>query len=84
MTLSNAIRQKIVNLADENNISVHKLVMQSGLAYSTVSSFLNNKSDSVTMATILHLCEGANITVKEFFSDPIFKDIDGNKSTRKR
>ena len=84
MTLSNAIRQKIINIANEKNISVHKLVTQAGIPYSTVSSFLNKKSDSVTMATILHLCQGSNITIKEFFSDPIFKNIDGSKSSGKR
>ena len=83
MTLSNAIRQKIINLANENNISVHKLVMQSGIAYSTVSSFLNNKCESITMATLLHLCEGADITVQEFFSDPMFEHIDNIESSEK-
>ena len=80
MTLSNAIKQRVIDLASERNITLHKLSLQSGVPYSTLSSFLNGKCTSITISTLLHLCEGAGITLKEFFDDKIFKTITPDKS----
>ena len=79
MTLSNAIKQRVIDLATERNITLHKLSLQSGVPYSTLSSFLNGKCTSLTISTLLHLCEGADITLKEFFDDKIFQDITPDK-----
>ena len=75
MTFSNAVKQRIINLAAKNNISIHKLSNQAGIPYSTLSSFLNGKCSSITLTTLLHICEGADITIQEFFDDPLFKNV---------
>ena len=46
MQLSEAIRRRIINLADERNITLHKLSLEAGIPYSTLSSFINGKSQS--------------------------------------
>lgn len=46
MQLSEAVRRRIINLADERNITLHKLYLESGISYSTLSSFINGKSQS--------------------------------------
>ena len=74
-TLSNAVKQRIINLASERNITIHKLTLDAGIPYSTMSSFLNGKCDSITLTTLLHICEGTGIDLKEFFNDPLFKNI---------
>lgn len=83
MTLSNAVKQRIINLAVDNNITIHKLSLKSGIAYSTISSFLNGKCTSITLPTLLHICEGSKITLKDFFDDDLFKDVsaDLNRNT---
>ena len=75
MTLSNAVKQRIIGLAAKNNITIHKLALRSGVAYSTISSFLNGKCSSITLTTLLHICEGSNITLMDFFNDDLFKSI---------
>ena len=75
MTLSNAVKQRIVDLASKNKITLHKLALNSGVPYSTLSSFLNGKCTSITLTTLLHICEGAGITIKDFFNDPLFKNV---------
>lgn len=72
MTLSNAIKQRIIDIASKKGITLHKLALQSGVPYSTLSSFLNGKCTSMTLTTLLHICEGANISIKDFFNDPMF------------
>lgn len=79
MTLTNAVKQRIINLASKKKITLHKLALESGVPYSTLSSFLNGKCTSMTLTTLLHICEGAGISIKDFFDDPIFKKVSSNK-----
>lgn len=76
MQLWDAVRQRIINLATKKNITLHKLSLESGISYSTLSSFLNGKSKSPKLVTLLHLCEGLGIELNEFFTDKLFKDVE--------
>ena len=76
MQLSTAVRQRIINLAIEKDITLHQLSLDAGIPYSTLSSFMNGKSNSLTLTTLLHLCEGANINLEDFFKDKLFQDVE--------
>ena len=76
MTLSEATKQRIIDLAKSKNITLHQFAQMSGLQYSTLSSFMNGKCESITLTTLLHICEGAGISVKDFFDDPLFKNVE--------
>lgn len=76
MLLCTAVRQRIINIAKEKNITLHKLALSSGIPYSTLSSFMNGKSNSLTLTTLLHLCEGANMELEDFFKDSLFKEVE--------
>lgn len=78
MQLSKAVRQRIINLTNEQNITLHKLSLNSGISYSTLSSFLNGKSQSPKLVTLLHICEGLGIELNEFFTDKLFENVDGD------
>lgn len=67
MELSQAVKERIINLANVRNISLHKLSLNSGISYSTLNSFMNGKCKSPNLTTILHLCEGFEIELNEFF-----------------
>ncbi len=83
MTLQNAVKQRIINLASSKGITIHKLSLRAGVPYSTVSSFLNGKCTSITLTTLLHICDGSGISLKDFFDDDLFKNVNSslNKST---
>lgn len=76
MTLSKAVKERILKLASERKITLHKLSLESGITYSTLSSFMNGKCKNPNLVTILHLCEGLQIELSEFFADEIFKDVE--------
>ena len=78
MLLCTAVRQRIINIATDEEISLHKLALSSGIPYSTLSSFMNGKSNSLTLTTLLHLCEGAHMELQDFFKDPLFKDVEAD------
>ena len=75
MELSHAVKERIVSLCKSKNITLHKLSLDSGISYSTLSSFMNGKCKTPNLSTVLHICEGLDIDLFEFFQDEIFKDV---------
>lgn len=76
MTLSDAIRIRIKSLLKANNMNIWKLYKATGVSASTLTYFINQKRGLITLKTLLHICEGFNIELKDFFNDPIFKDVE--------
>ena len=76
MKLSNAIRKRIKYYLKEQNINVWNLCKLSGIPCSTISTFMSGKTELIKLDTLLHICEGFNITLGTFFTDPIFDDVE--------
>lgn len=76
MKLNEAISKRILNLCKQNNITVNKLAMLSGLYQSTVNNILLGFSTNPQILTIYRICQGFNITIDEFFKDELFLDIE--------
>ena len=76
MKLSGAVSQKIMKICDEKNISINKLASICCLTQSTVQSLIDGKSKNPKMLTIIRICEGLDIPLKDFFDDPIFDNIE--------
>lgn len=72
MELSNAIRKRIKYYLDKNNMNTWALCKSSGIPCSTISTFMSGKTELIKIDTLLHICEGFNITLSEFFTDDIF------------
>lgn len=76
MTISDALSTKILNICNEKNISVNKLANICGITQSTIDNIVNRKSKNPKTLTIVRICDGLGITMNEFFSDPIFLNLD--------
>lgn len=76
MQLSDAIRKRIKNLLKINNMNIWKLYKATGVSASTLSYFMSGKRELINLKTLLHICEGFGITLKEFFDDPLFIDVE--------
>ena len=72
MRLSYVIRKRIKYYLKEKNMNVWKLCKMSGIPCSTISTFMSGKTELLKIDTLLHICEGFNITLREFFSDEMF------------
>lgn len=75
MQLSDATRKRINFLLKEKNMKLWDLSKTAGISLPTISDFLKNDTKNLRMDTMLHICEGFNITLKEFFDDPLFEDV---------
>ncbi|MEE1047065.1 MAG: helix-turn-helix transcriptional regulator [Clostridia bacterium] len=76
MTTKEAVAQRIIDLCAERNIAVNALANISGVSPSTVYSMLNAKSKNPGVVSIKKLCDGLEISVREFFDSPLFDDTE--------
>ena len=76
MTVSEAVSTKIFNLCDERNITVNKLAYICGITQSTLDNIVNRKSKNPKLLTIIRICDGLEITMHDFFNDPLFLNLD--------
>lgn len=73
MELSDMIGERITDLCKENNLSVNRLASICGLRQSTLSNILNGNSKNPTISSIKTICDGLEISLADFFDDPIFQ-----------
>ena len=76
MTTKEAVAQRIIDLCAERNIAVNARANISGVAPSTIYSMLNAKSKNPGVVSIKKLCDGLEISVREFFDSPLFDDTE--------
>ena len=71
-----AIRNRILELCGERNITLNKIANIAGLPPSSVKNILYGKSKNPKIITIKSLCDGFGITLGEFFSTPEFDELE--------
>ena len=76
MDTKNAVADRIIDLCNQKNIAINALANISGISPSTLYSVLNEKSQNPGIVTIKKLCDGLEISLREFFNDEIFDDIE--------
>ena len=76
MNTKNAVANRIIQLCNETNIAINALANISGISPSTHYSVLNEKSKNPGIVTIKKLCDGLEISLREFFDSDIFDDIE--------
>lgn len=74
MRTKEAVAQRILELCRERNIAVNALANISGVSPSTIYSMLNQKSKNPGVVSIKKICDGLEITVREFFDSPLFDE----------
>lgn len=78
MDLSEAIRIRLKKLIDENNTNGNKLALSSGINRSNINRFLRNQNKSIKIESITLICQSLNISLKDFFDDKVFDDVEVN------
>ena len=76
MRTKEAVAQRILELCSERNIAVNALANISGVSPSTIYSMLNQKSQNPGVVSIKNICDGFEITVRQFFDSPLFDETE--------
>ncbi len=76
MNTKEAIAARIIQLCKERGIAINALANISGVAPSTIYSMLNTKSKNPGVISIKKLCDGLEITVRDFFNTDLFDETE--------
>lgn len=76
MNVRDAVKQRILDLCTINDMTINKLALECGLTQSTLNSIINTGSQNPTIITISKICAGLKITIREFFDDDLFDQIE--------
>lgn len=76
MNTKEAIAARIIQLCREQGIAINALANISGVAPSTIYSMLNTKSKNPGVVSIKKLCDGLEITVRDFFNTDLFDETE--------
>ncbi|MBR3861702.1 MAG: helix-turn-helix transcriptional regulator [Oscillospiraceae bacterium] len=76
MDTISAVRNRILRLCAERNITINKLATLSALPPSSVKNILYGKSNDPKLLTLKKLCDGLDISLGEFFSTEEFDSLE--------
>ena len=71
-----AVANRILQLCSERGIAPNALANLAGISPSTVYSVLNAKSQNPGIVTLKKLCDGLEISLKEFFDADLFDTLE--------
>ena len=71
-----AVRNRILRLCEERNISINRLATLCALPPSSIKNILYGKSQNPKLLTIKLVCDGLDMTLGEFFSTPEFDGLE--------
>ena len=76
MGIKEAVEKRIIELCNERNIAVNALANIAGVSPSTVYSMLNEKSKNPGVVSIKKLCDGLDISIRDFFDSDLFDGLE--------
>lgn len=76
MNIGEASKMRILELCNEYNITVNKLANISGITQSTLSNIIGGRNNSMTISTIKKVCDGVNISIRDFFASNLFDNLE--------
>ncbi|MBQ8398569.1 MAG: helix-turn-helix transcriptional regulator [Clostridia bacterium] len=67
---------RILELCAERKITVNKLSTICGITQSTLNNITGGRNNSATVVTIKKICDGLEISIRDFFASPLFDDLE--------
>ncbi len=76
MVIKDAVIKRIGELCTEKGKAVNEFCLKGGLTPSTYYDFVNGRTKLPKIDTIKKICQGANITLAEFYDRDYFNDYE--------
>ncbi|MFI3165324.1 MAG: transcriptional regulator [Bacillota bacterium] len=76
MKLREALILRIEEICKERCKTISKLSLNGGMSPSNIYSLNKNRTNKTFVLTIAKFCDGAEISLAEFFTSPLFNDLD--------
>ena len=76
MNAKEAVAKRILELCKDRGIAVNALANSAGVSPSTIYSMLNEKSKNPGVVSLQIICDGLNITLRQFFDSELFEHLE--------
>ena len=76
MKLSTAVAERISNILAEKQMSQYRLEKIIAMPHNTLKMLMSGRNKSVNLRTVMQIVKGLDMTVAEFFNDPLFESED--------
>ena len=76
MKLADAVGKRVENLLAERNMTQYQLYKNGGIPRSTISVTVDGKYKTVKLDTIYQIVATLGITLKDFFDDDLFDELE--------
>ena len=76
MSICEFVVNRIYELCRERKITPNALSYMCGIPQATVKSILNGESKNPGIVTLKKICDGLDISVREFFDSDLFDDLE--------
>ena len=76
MNINEATITRIRTLSKAQRLSMYELAYKTGMPPSMVKSIMNGKSKNPGIVNIKKMAEGLGLTIREFFDDDIFDNLE--------
>ncbi|MBQ8164128.1 MAG: helix-turn-helix transcriptional regulator [Clostridia bacterium] len=76
MNIGEAVRLRIIQLCEHNNITLNKLSMICGITQSTLNNIVSGRNKTATISTIKKICDGLEMKIQDFFNSEYFDDLE--------
>ncbi|MBO5927844.1 MAG: transcriptional regulator [Clostridia bacterium] len=76
MNLNDAIIKRIKEICNEKNINVCVATLNGGKSPSAIYDLIKGRTKCSKVSTIKSFCQGAGITLAEFFNKDYFNDFE--------
>lgn len=76
MNLDEAVRIRLNNVMKEKGFHQYQLYKDGGVPRTTISQTLSGKNGKIKLDTLYQMISTMGVSLKDFFNDPLFEDID--------
>ena len=76
MGIKKAVTTRFQELCAEKKIRMNTLANNAGITPSTVYSMLDDSRKDIGIVTVKKLCDGLDISIEDFFSSRLFRDLE--------
>lgn len=76
MNMKRAITMRLMVLCAARDMSMHELAKKSQIPPESLYSILGEKSQNPSILSILKLCTGLGVTLREFFDCDVFNNLE--------
>ncbi len=76
MRVGEAVRLRILELCKLHDITLNKLSTICGITQSTLNNIVSGRNATTTVSTIQKICDGLEINILDFFTSPLFENLE--------